>query len=258
MMRTSVYNAGFAQVYNTRWAGFANSVAPRIREFFEQKSICKQTRSLLDICCGTGQLAQHFLEHGYRAVGLDISPAMLEHARKNCQSYIKQGLARFEQGDAADFKVGETFGLAVSTYDALNHLPDIAALGGCFRSTCAALVEDGWFIFDLNTRRGLRQWTGMSVQDMEDLTLITRGVAVDADDRMYTHITGFVRQEDGYYMRVDQTAFNSVFEMQAVDSLLRECGFAGVYCALIDTLGIPLDDPEKENRVFYVAQKPQR
>ena len=256
-MRTSIYNAGFAQVYNTRWAGFANSVAPRIREFYEQTCINKQSRTLLDICCGTGQLALHFLEHGFKAFGLDISPAMLKHARKNCQSYIDQGLARFETADAANFRVDDTFGLAVSTYDALNHLPDMEALGGCFRSTCAALIVGGWFIFDLNTRRGLRQWTGISVQDLEDITLITRGVAVHADDRMYTHITGFVRQEDGCYARVDQTAFNSIFDMSVVVSLLHECGYENAYCALIDDLNTPLENPEGENRVFFVAQKSQ-
>ena len=255
-MRTSIYNIGFAQLYNARWAGFANRVAPRIREFFEQTPIGKQARTVLDICCGTGQLALHFLECEYKVVGLDISPAMLEHARENCQNFIVQGQARFVSDDAADFHIEASFSLAVSTYDALNHLPDMDALAGCFRSTYTALLDGGWFIFDLNTRRGLHQWSGMSVQDTEDLTLITRGVAVDMDDRMYTHITGFMRQDDGCYRRVDQTAFNSVFDLDAVASLLRDTGFVGVYCALIDTLDTPLDNSEQESRVFFVARKP--
>ena len=160
-------------------------------------------------------------------------------------------------GDAADFDMEPAFGLAVSTYDALNHLPDLDALAGCFRSTYAALCNGGWFIFDLNTRRGLRQWTGMSVQDMDDLTLITRGVAVEADDRMYTHITGFVRQEDKSYVRVDQTAFNTAFDLDVVANLLHETGFEGVYCALSETLDSPLAVPEEASRVFFVAHKPQ-
>ena len=255
-MRTSLYNSGFAQLYNARWAGFAGSVAPRIQDFFERTQICKKPRTVLDICCGTGQLALHFLDQGYTVMGIDISPAMLEHAQENYQSYIDTGQAKFMTGDAADFNIDGSFELAISTYDALNHLPDMAALAGCFRSTYAVLNDGGWFIFDLNTRRGLRQWTGMSVQDMDDLTLITRGVAVAADDRMYTHITGFVRQEDGRYTRVDQTAFNSVFDLDAVASLLRDTGFVGVYCALIDTLDTPLDNSEQESRVFFVARKP--
>jgi SAM-dependent methyltransferase len=253
-MRTSLYNSGFARVYNANWAGFANSVAPRIREFYEQTETGKSDRSILDICCGTGQLALHFLENGYQVTGLDISPAMLEHARENCRLYIDKAQAEFVQGDAASFSFDSTFGLAVSTYDAMNHLPDMEALRGCFHSTYAVLLAGGWFIFDLNTPRGLRQWTGMSVRDMEDLTLITRGV--DAGERKYTHITGFVRQADGSYLRVDQTAFNTAFNLESVTQAMHAAGFSGVYCALSDALDTPLKDPEQEPRVFFVAQKP--
>ena len=133
-MRASIYNNGFARVYNTRWAHFANTVAQRIRNFYEQKRTGETPTSVLDICCGTGQLALHFLEHGYMVVGLDISPAMLQYARENCQTYIDKGQGQFVTGDAADFDLDMSFGLAVSTYDALNHLPDKLALTGCFRS----------------------------------------------------------------------------------------------------------------------------
>jgi SAM-dependent methyltransferase len=254
-MRETIYNAGFAQVYNVHWARFANTVAPSIRDFYERTPISRSSRAVLDICCGTGQLALHFLEQGYTVVGLDLSPAMLEHARINCQSYMDQ--AHFISGDAADFHLDAAFGLAVSTYDALNHLPDSVALAGCCRSAYTALLPGGWFIFDLNTRQGLRQWSGMNVQDMDDLTLITRGVAVTADDRMYTQITGFVRQADGSYMRVDQTAFNTAFDLDAVADLLRDAGFRGVYCALVAALDTPLENPELESRVFFIAQKPR-
>ena len=252
-MQMQEYNRGFAQVYNTRWAHFAHTVAPRILTFYESRLGNSQAKSLLDICCGTGQLALHFLEHGYSVTGLDISPAMLDYARDNCRTYLDSGQARFVLGDAAHFDVEAGYGLAVSTYDALNHLPDAAALDGCFHATFAALLKGGWFIFDLNTRRGLRQWSGMSVNDQEDLTLITRGV--DAGERKYTHITGFVRQEDGRYTRVDQTAFNTVFDLEPVTAMLQQAGFSTVYCAQSESLETPLAEPELVPRMFFVAQK---
>ena len=73
-MRTSIYNSGFARVYNERWADFANTLAPRIRNFYEQTLTGKGCRDVLDICCGTGQLALHFLERGYRSQGLIYHP----------------------------------------------------------------------------------------------------------------------------------------------------------------------------------------
>jgi len=70
------YNPGFANIYNLRWGGFANHVAPRIREFYESTLLGKMNKSMLDVCCGTGQLALHFLENGYDVTGLDFSPLL--------------------------------------------------------------------------------------------------------------------------------------------------------------------------------------
>src|SRR5664280_2386839 len=59
----SSYTAPFAQAYNQRWTGFVTLVGPRLRALYEQ--VCPRgERSLLDVCCGTGQLALQFLQAG--------------------------------------------------------------------------------------------------------------------------------------------------------------------------------------------------
>lgn len=62
---------------------------------------------LVDAGCGPGLVAAAFLEAGFRVVGVDLSPEMIERARKRC------GFA----GDSAQFLVG-------SIHDA-----DVGALG---------------------------------------------------------------------------------------------------------------------------------
>lgn len=249
------YNSGFARVYNLHWAGFAGRLAPRIREFYESTSIGQTNKTALDICCGTGQLALHLLEHGYTVTGLDFSPAMLAYATEKAQSYIDEGRARFVEGNASDFTFEEQFGLATSTFDALNHMPDMEALQGCFRSVAAALVDEGRFIFDLNTRYGLERWLGASMQMADELVLFTRGVMVEELNRMYTQLSGFLRTESGLYDRFDQTAFNTIFEISAVHAALAEAGFRSSYCARSDDFVMPVDDPEAEPRVFFVAER---
>ena len=129
------YGKPFARVYNRRWQDYANRIAPLIHAFYESESPADRRKFLLDLCCGTGQLTAYFLEKGYRVVGLDLSKGMLEHAREKALPYMVAGQAQFVQGDAADYQLDETFSLVVSTFDALNHLPDMDALAGCFRST---------------------------------------------------------------------------------------------------------------------------
>ncbi|NMB15948.1 MAG: class I SAM-dependent methyltransferase [Firmicutes bacterium] len=248
------YGSGFAKAYNSRWSDFAREVAPHIRHFYETTAIGQLERTLLDLCCGTGQLAVHFLEQGYRVVGIDLSQPMLHFAQDNAREYVSTGRAAFIQADATSFRLNESFGLVVSTFDALNHLPDEQALMKCFQRVFN--VCKGIFVFDLNTRRGLEGWNGISIDDGDEGTLlIIRGIYDREGDRAWTRITGFSPTPDGLFERFDQTSFNTAFEMKRVREMLLETGWRRVHFARIGELNVPIDDPEYERRVFVVASK---
>ena len=250
------YHAGFARIYNLRWGGFAQQVAPMLRRFYEDSPLCLANQTVLDLCCGTGQLAAIFLAAGYTVIGLDSSEAMLMYARENNLPYVVSGQARFIQGDASHFQLEPPVGLVVSTYDALNHLQDAEALKSCFECVFPVLEEGGIFIFDLNTKAGLRRWNGINLDDSsEDLLLLTRGIFEETGGKAWTKITGFVKEENGLYSRFEETAYNTVFELDWVKTALLETGWKEVYFAVSPDLNTPLREPEKEKRVFVVAQK---
>lgn len=246
------YGKAFAKIYNLRWGGFAKWAAPLLLDFYTGTSIGQENKEVLDLCCGTGQLALHFLEQGYRVTGLDLSEHMLRYARENCQASIESGQAEFIQGDASDFQLEKRFGLVVSTFDALNHLESKEALQKCF--ICVQAVCEGYFIFDLNTKKGLRRWNGINIDDSsEEILIINRGIYDGESDRAWTRITGFVQGEDGRYERFDETAFNTVFEMEEVRGMLLEAGWRTAYCAKVEDLKTAIEAPEEEGRVFFVA-----
>jgi SAM-dependent methyltransferase len=249
------YSSAFARVYQQRWQGFAQQVAPRIFDFYTNTEVGRVNRAVLDLACGTGQLAKYMLERGCRVTGLDLSAAMLEYARENTAPFIDSGQARFEQVDVTRFAMADQFGLVVSTFDALNHLDSFEALRQCFRSVNPTLVDDGWFIFDLNTRVGLLRWNNLSVEESEDAIVINRGVYDGRDTRAWTRISGCVRMPGGKYERFEETIFNTVYDLNAVQRALLEAGWASAHCARAADLATPLDEPEREGRVFVVAQK---
>jgi SAM-dependent methyltransferase len=133
------YGAGSAKVYDVRWSSFAAGIAPLIHRCYE--IVCPNgKKSLLDICCGTGQLSVFFLEKGYRVAGMDASEPMLSHARNHAADYVAAGKAQFI------------------------------------------------------TRRGLRRWNGISVDDTDDaMFVVNRGIYDGQADRAWARITGFVR-----------------------------------------------------------------
>ncbi|MEZ4862358.1 MAG: class I SAM-dependent methyltransferase [Caldilineaceae bacterium] len=248
------YGPGFARVYNRRWSGFARQVAPYLRAFYAATPAGAARQPVLDLCCGTGQLALHFLEQGYRVTGLDLSPAMLHYARANTQTYLAAGQVDFVEGDAAAFTLPGRYGLVVSTFDALNHLPDLAALRNCFQA--AAAVADGYFLFDLNTRLGLRRWNNIEVDDsQEDMMIVNHGIFDVNNNYAWLKVTGFVRNADGLYERFEQTAYNTVFALDDVAQALQETGWPKVHFAGIQELTTPLTDPEAESRIWVVASK---
>jgi SAM-dependent methyltransferase len=251
------YGSTFAQFYNRQATAFAEEAAPLIYEFYltQQQSTSAHGKNLLDLCCGTGQLARFFLQRGFTVTGIDLSEPMLALARQNAGDYVAQGSATFLQADASNFTMADSFNLVVSTYDALNHLPDLAALRRCFASVAAVTANDGCFIFDLNTRQGIRRWNGIMINESEDGLVINRGI-YDGGERAQMLITGFIsRGEPGLFERFEECVYNTVYTLSDVETLLVETGWRKVHFARLSNLGEAVATPEHESRIFIVAAR---
>jgi SAM-dependent methyltransferase len=251
------YGKTFAQVYNKRWTGFAISMAPRIEALLQSKAESDSLpKTLLDICCGTGQLAQYFLGKGYTVHGIDLSPYMLEIARSNNEANVSSGTGSFSVQDASHFQIRNAFSYATCLFDSMNHLDSMGSVRSCFQHTYDILTPKGWFIFDINTKKGLRRWNSVSVQEDDEVFILNRGLFEDEMDRAYTQITGFLRVGDGRYERFSETAYNLVLSVDHVVAALKEAGFRSAYCANAENLAAPVADPEALGRAYIISQKP--
>jgi hypothetical protein len=91
-------------------------------------------------------------------------------------------------------------------------------------------------------------------QDTAEAMIVRRGIYDGQSDRAYAKISGFVQTQEGHFERFDETAINTVFELDAVHEQLREAGFRSTYFARADDLATPIENPENETRVFAVAR----
>lgn len=96
----------------------------------------REGERVLDLGCGTGQLAAEIAAKGAQVVGLDSSPEMLGQARQN-YPHLKFVLA-----DATDFRFEEPFD-AVFSNAALHWVQDAEASVKCI---AAALRPGGRFV----------------------------------------------------------------------------------------------------------------
>jgi SAM-dependent methyltransferase len=112
--------------------------------FLERELALAPDRSVLDVGCGPGVHARHFAALGFRVVGVDRSPDMLESALGEPLppnlSFVEGDLTRL-----ADV-VKDRFGAAVCLGNTLPHLETEEALGAAFRAIASRLVPGGIFI----------------------------------------------------------------------------------------------------------------
>jgi SAM-dependent methyltransferase len=248
------YSEATAVAYNRLWGGYAQAFARATLGYCSTEGLSAASTSILDLGCGTGQLVRLVCDEGFCAVGLDKSPNMLHWARQNCSSHIMTGRARFVEADMSDFSIEETFNLVTSSYDAINHLANEHDLRSCFRSIADHLAADGLLVFDLNTIQGLDDWNRIMITDREDRLVVSRGMFDMASLRAWRKFSGFVRTDDGSYLRFGELIYNSGFELTSVKLHLLEAGFRHVHFARLADLSESLLEPEREDRVVVIAR----
>jgi len=133
----------FASIYNKYWG---DDFTPRVFPILEQMVLRQLPTGarILDLCCGTGQLAGTLTALGYRVTGIDGSPEMLKFARGNAPD------AEFINADARTFKLPQQYEAVFSVFDSLNHVMSLEELTDVFRNVYAVLREGGYFFFDMN------------------------------------------------------------------------------------------------------------
>ncbi len=119
-------------------AQFAQSPTARNEEILE--SIVRMARprasdTLLDVACGPGLLVCALAKHVRQATGMDLTPAMLEQARRTEE---EQGLANvvWEQGDVGAVPHADgTFDIVTCRF-AFHHFPEPLTVLGEMRRVC--------------------------------------------------------------------------------------------------------------------------
>jgi SAM-dependent methyltransferase len=101
--------------------------------------------TVVEVGCGAGQGSRWLRTRGARTVGVDVSAAMLDHARR--LDHTARSPGRWVQGDALrlPFRPG-VFDLAFSSYGALPFVPDLTA---AFAEVARVLRPGGRWVFSL-------------------------------------------------------------------------------------------------------------
>jgi SAM-dependent methyltransferase len=238
----------FAWFYNRHWGDFAKGLLPILSERVLNR--LPQNARLLDLCCGTGQLARLLGDSGYQVTGLDGSAAMIRFARENAPE------SEFLVDDARTFRLDCSYDAVMSTYDSLNHTMTPVELRQVFENVFRVLEPGGPFFFDLNMEAAYRTRWNQSMGIAEDDHACVTQSRYDAERRVADfHVTMFC-ESDGKWERSDVTLRQRCYTAAEVCSLLEQAGFEQIEVLSRHDNGELRPFEPNDERAFFVCRQP--
>jgi SAM-dependent methyltransferase len=124
--------------------------------------------SIIELGCGTGKHAEQLGRLGFSVHGLDLSPSMIEIARKRTPADLASRL-RFDVGDARSARLDRKFDAAISLFHVASYQTTNEDLAGMLATAAAHLKSGGLFVFDFWYGPGvLTDPPGERVKNLED------------------------------------------------------------------------------------------
>jgi SAM-dependent methyltransferase len=213
-------------------------------------------RRLLDVGCGSGKSFLPMLERGYQVTACDISPAMVEQARRKIA-----GRAHVVVADMRSLPPLGQFDLITCLDDAVNYLLDDGDLAAALGSIGSLLAPGGVLVFDTNTLHTYRSifstvfaleddgaffcWRGEGRPDCEPGSLCSATIEAFASERGPLWSRASSRHVQRHYPRAD---------------VLAALSGAGLECGAVkgQSPGVRVSDHPNESlhtKLIYVAKR---
>lgn len=209
------YQPDLAYIHDVGFGDYARKAAPGLLSTLRRAGI--RSGLVVDLGCGSGIWAADLTRHGYDVLGIDISSAMIELARRRAPS------AKFVNASFLNAKlpscnavtaIGEIFNY---TFDGRNSRRELARF---FRRVYEALRPGGVFIFDIaEPGRALRRAHAQG----KDWAILFE--AVPGRDLLIRRMTTF-RHVGKLYRRSEEIHRLRLYQSSDIAAELRGAGFA--------------------------------
>ena len=249
------------------WASFLNDEYNKTTSVCSELSgrFCKsENRLALDLGCGTGSITLALAEKGWRVIGIDNSPEMLEVANSKINCNIKNNRSvsdeeslednleiKFMLQDILNLELKEQADLIYTSLDVFNHLDEDELLE-VLQNSYKQLKDKGVFIFDLHSLEYMQNDLGNNIYHSvtDDHVIIWENDFSESDLSNEAVITVFKKGSDGMHKR----ECSSLLEYYHYPKLVIEyLEFLGMKVELIENTDFT--DMWDGKRIFIKASK---
>ncbi|WP_175614902.1 class I SAM-dependent DNA methyltransferase [Piscibacillus halophilus] len=210
---------------------------------------------ILDMGCGTGEIAIRLENQGYEVKAFDLSEDMIKVAA----SKVRSQSVTFFQNDIRTFNLNETFDLIISFCDVINYVTNKNELMDVFSRAYQHLDERGVFSFDVHSESYI-DW----LVEQEIFSAIENDVSYvwftepgGQAGSIEHDLTFFVKQENGLYKRHDERHHQRTFAISEYVDMLKEAGFNKIktYYDFSQKEITSTEESHDVDRVFFVCHK---
>lgn len=217
-MSTDLYRK-FSKVYdNCHASDYSVFMGEIALSYLNEYHSGETFKSNIDLCCGTGELCNFFMENGIKSKGVDISHEMLEIA---CDKYPD---IEFIEADISKYTDNERYDFATCFNDSINHICEVDSLESAIKNIGTCLRKDGYFIFDVNNFNfvSFEKYTSLAKDDMEMTYHFQR------NDKFITCDIEYIKDEKVIWA---EKAYEREYTVDELAGILNDAGFVIEICS---------------------------
>lgn len=198
--------------------------AAMTRKIIRNKGM-SDSASILDLGCGTGEIAIRLSKYGYLVTGVDNSSEMLSVAQN--KAIDEREKINWICQDMRELQGFTEIDVCISYCDAMNYIVKESDIALTFNHVFASLRSHGLFIFDVHddtyADESLVEHTFADVG--EDVTYIWECAGGESPGRLIHDLTFFQQTNANEYVRFEEIHEQQVYPLAFYERLLKNTGF---------------------------------
>lgn len=209
-----------------------------------------ESRTAVDLACGTGSVALLLAQKGLQVTAVDMSEEMLCVAAQKAQGI--ENPPRFVCQKLQNLRLPRGVDLAVCALDSLDYITDPADCAEAIRRVYRVLNPGGCFIFDVNTPEKLRAMDGQVFLDEDDdVYCVWRG-AFDEDTHICSYGMDLFQRSGNLWRRSFEEHREYAYSVEQLTGYLKAAGFTAIEVFADRQFTAPAPN---EQRVYFKARK---
>lgn len=206
-----------------------------------------KSNSILDMACGTGAQVFYLINLGYKVIGTDFSPGLLEIARNKA---LKQNIAaEFIDGDMRNLQVGQ-FDAVITIDNAIGHLVENdfnVAVSNIYKN----LKSGGIYVFDILNLDAMtdevieadsKKMTSESITIDGTIIHNVRHSTIDRENGILTADETITIQKNGDKKQIKNKCSLQIYTMSDLNYILSKNDFKVIEQYKIDAYTFRQDD----------------